>query len=45
VRVLEGDPLLVAAAVEAVQQWAWEPAPTEIITDVDVNFALSPQQG
>jgi TonB family protein len=43
--VLSGHPMLVAAALEAVQQWVYEPtllngAPVEVITGIDVNFAL-----
>lgn len=51
VRVLEGNPALVAAAVEAVKQWRYEPssvegAPVEVVTDIDVNFVLPPvEQG
>jgi len=48
IRVLDGDPALVAAAVDAVKQWQYEPAmvdgaPAAVITDIDVNFTLSPQ--
>jgi TonB family protein len=48
VRVLEGDPALVPAAVDAVRQWQYQPAvvdgaPAPVITDIDVNFTLSPQ--
>jgi TonB family protein len=48
IRVLEGDPALVPAAVDAVRQWQYEPAvvdgaPVAVATDIDVNFTLSPQ--
>jgi protein TonB len=43
---ISGEPLLVDAALEAVQQWRWRPTllngqavPT--ITDVEVNFTLN----
>ncbi len=51
VRVLEGAPMLVAAAVDAVKQWKYQPtnlegAPVEVVTDIDVNFVLpAVQQG
>jgi protein TonB len=43
--VLGGHPLLVPAALEAVKQWAYQPAmmngePVEIATQIDVNFSL-----
>jgi TonB family protein len=43
--VLNGDPLLVDAAMESVKQWLYEPTvlngvPVEVITQVDVNFTL-----
>lgn len=46
VRVLEGDPGLVEAAVDAVRQWQYEPMavngdPVDVVTRIDVNFALS----
>jgi protein TonB len=45
-RVLSGPPLLVRAAVEAVTRWRYQPTllngePVEVITDIDVNFALT----
>jgi TonB family protein len=44
--LLEGHPLLAAAAQEAVSQWVYRPTllngePVEVITVVDVNFTLS----
>lgn len=44
--VLSGHPLLVAAALEAVRQWVYQPTllngqPTEVETQIDVNFTLS----
>jgi TonB family protein len=43
---LEGEPVLVTAAVEAVKQWEYKPTevdgrPVEVITDIDVNFTLA----
>jgi len=45
-RVLSGPPLLVHAAMEAVQQWKYQPtllngAPVEVVTEIEVNFRLS----
>lgn len=45
-QVLRGHPMLVKAAVEAVQQWRYRPyilngEPVEVETSVTVNFALS----
>jgi len=45
-RVLSGPPLLVHAALDAVQQWKYEPtllngAPVEVVTEIEVNFTLS----
>ncbi len=51
VRVLEGAPMLVGAAVDAVRQWKYQPtnvegSPVEVVTDIDVNFVLpAVQQG
>jgi periplasmic protein TonB len=44
-RVISGHPLLVRAALEAVQQWRYRPTllngqPVEVETEIDVNFAL-----
>jgi protein TonB len=45
-RVLSGPPLLVHAALEAVQQWKYQPTllngkPVEVVTEIEVNFTLS----
>jgi protein TonB len=45
VRVLQGHPLLVPAAVEAVRTWLYTPPllngePIELIMQVDVTFRL-----
>jgi protein TonB len=45
-RVLNGHPLLVKSALEAVQRWRYQPTllngePVEVVTEVDVNFTLS----
>jgi periplasmic protein TonB len=44
-KVLTGHPLLVPAALEAVQQWRYRPTllngqPVEVVTQVTVNFSL-----
>jgi TonB family protein len=44
--VLSGDPILVAAAMEAVRQWQYQTTllngePVEVVTQIDVNFTLS----
>ena len=44
--LLSGHPLLVQAAMDAVQQWVYKPTllngqPVEVITTIDVNFTLS----
>jgi protein TonB len=44
--VVDGHPLLVTAAQEAVQQWVYKPTllngnPVEVVTQIDVNFTLS----
>ena len=44
-RVLAGHPLLVKAAIDAVARWRYQPTllngdPVEVITEIDVNFAL-----
>lgn len=46
IKVLQGDPVLAAAAVEAVQQWRYEPTflngrAVEVVTSVDVRFAIT----
>ena len=46
-KVLEGDPTLAAAAIEAVRQWQYETTllngdPVEVVTTIDVNFTLAP---
>jgi protein TonB len=45
-KVLSGHPLLVKAALEAVQRWRYQPTllngePVEVITEVEVNFTLA----
>jgi TonB family protein len=45
VQLVSGHPLLVAAARDAVRQWAYKPTllggePVEVVTSVDVNFTL-----
>ena len=45
-RVLDGHPLLAQAAVEAVQQWRYEPTllnnePVEVVTIIHVIFKLN----
>jgi TonB family protein len=44
--LISGPPLLVQAAMQAVQQWQYKPTllngqPVEVVTTVDVNFTLS----
>jgi len=44
--VIQGHPLLVQAAMDAVRQWVYQPTllngqPVEVITQIDVNFTLS----
>ncbi len=44
--VISGHPLLVAAALDAVRQWVYQPTllngqPAEVETEIDVNFTLS----
>ncbi len=44
-KVLNGHPLLVKAALSAVQQWRYQPTllngqPVEVETEIDVNFTL-----
>jgi protein TonB len=45
-RVIQGHPLLVQAALDAVRQWRYRPTvlngePVEVQTTIDVNFTLS----
>ena len=45
-RVLNGHPLLVKSALEAVQRWRYQPTllngePVEVVTEIDVNFTLA----
>ena len=45
-KVVSGHPLLVKAAMEAVQRWRYQPTllngdPVEVVTEIDVNFTLS----
>jgi protein TonB len=44
--LVSGHPLLVQAARDAVKQWLYQPTllngePVEVVTEIDVNFALS----
>ncbi|MEO7649185.1 MAG: energy transducer TonB [Bryobacteraceae bacterium] len=44
-RLVAGHPLLAPSAVEAVRQWLYQPTmlngePTEVVTQIDVNFML-----
>jgi TonB family protein len=45
--LVSGHPLLVPAATDAVRQWLYQPTllngePVEVVTQIDVNFTLSP---
>ncbi len=45
-KMVSGHPLLVKAAMEAVQRWRYQPTllngePVEVVTEIDVNFTLS----
>jgi protein TonB len=45
-QVIDGPPLLVKAAVDAVRQWVYRPTmlnnkPVEVIAPIDVNFTLT----
>jgi len=45
-RVVNGHPLLVRAAIEAVRQWLYKPTllsgePVEVIAPIEVNFNLN----
>jgi protein TonB len=44
-KVLNGHPLLVRAAIEAVRTWRYQPTllntqPVQVLTEIDVNFKL-----
>ena len=44
--VLSGDPILAAAAIDAVRQWHYQTTllngdPVEVVTEVMVNFTLA----
>jgi periplasmic protein TonB len=44
-KVITGPPMLVQAATDAVKQWVYQPTllngePTEVVTQIDVDFAL-----
>jgi protein TonB len=48
-RVLDGNPLLVASAVAAVQQWRYRPTllngvPVEVVTYIDIVFKAAPRE-
>ena len=45
--VVSGPPLLIQAAMQAVQQWMYKPTllngqPVDVITTIDINFTLPP---
>jgi protein TonB len=45
-KMISGHPLLVKAALEAVQRWRYQPTllngePVEVVTEVDVTFTLA----
>ncbi len=45
-KVMSGHPLLVKAALEAVQRWRYQPTllngePVEVVTEIDCNFTLA----
>jgi periplasmic protein TonB len=45
--IVEGDPVLRPAAIEAVKQWRYEPTlfdgkPVDVQTTFEVNFTLRP---
>jgi protein TonB len=45
-KVISGHPLLIKAALDAVQRWRYQPTllngqPVEVATEIDVNFALA----
>jgi protein TonB len=44
--VIDGHPLLVQSALDAVRQWVYKPTllngqPVEVVTQIDVNFTLA----
>ncbi len=44
-KALSGHPMLVGAAIAAVQHWRYQPTllngePVEVLTEIDVNFRL-----
>jgi protein TonB len=44
--VISGHPLLIPAAMDAVQQWVYKPTllngqPVEVVTQIDVTFTLA----
>lgn len=46
IELLEGDPLLVPAALTAARQWRYAPCllnsePVEVMTPIDINFNLN----
>jgi TonB family protein len=46
-QVLSGEPLLAAAALDAVRSWQYSTTllngdPVEVVTNIDVNFTLAP---
>ena len=48
--LIEGDPMLVMAAMEGVKQWVYQPTllngePVEVQTTIDVNFTLQDDNG
>jgi len=45
-QLMGGPPLLIAAALDAVRQWTYQPTllngePVEVVTEIDVNFTLN----
>ncbi|MDQ6678696.1 MAG: TonB family protein [Acidobacteriota bacterium] len=45
-QLIGGPPLLIAAALDAVRQWTYQPTllngePVEVVTEIDVNFTLN----
>jgi len=46
VRAVDGHPLLIPAAIDAVRQWVYRPTllsgePVDVITPIEVNFILA----